>query len=82
MPAVLEKSSHLCYRNIVSRSRLAEVFYKGPDDKYFRPWCHTFSVALVTSQSCCHGMKAVIGNVLTNEHACGPIKLYLQKQIG
>ena len=76
------KSSHLCHRNTVSRSRLAEVFCKGPDNKYFRLWCHAFSAALVTSQYCCCGMKAVIGNVLTSGHACGPIKLYLQKQIG
>ena len=54
------------------------MFYKGPDNKYFRLG-HT---APVESTQVCHGsMKADMDNTSMNEDGSIPMKLYLEKWV-
>lgn len=57
--------------------RLAKFLCKGPDKKRLAFASHM--VPVTTTQLCCFREKVDIDNIKMNEHACVPIKTYLQK---
>lgn len=60
----------------ILESGLTNIFWKGPDSKYF--WlCWPSSLC---TQLCHYSSRAATGNMQMKEHSCVPTKFNLQKQ--
>lgn len=56
------------------RAEVSDFFYKGPDSKYFRLFCH--SISITSTQPCCCSTKVAMDGIYTNELHRLSIKLY------